>query len=141
MGEMESWASSPARRKIMQANRSRDTGPEIAIRQRLHARGLRYRVDARPLEGLRRRADVVFRPAMVAVFVDGCFWHCCPSHGTIPATNADYWIPKLARNVERDRDTDRTLRSAGWRVVRVWEHQDPDAAGRRIERAVRSRLA
>jgi DNA mismatch endonuclease (patch repair protein) len=138
---MESWASSPARRKIMQANRSRDTGPEIAIRQRLHARGLRYRVDARPLEGLRRRADVVFRPAMVAVFVDGCFWHCCPSHGTIPATNAGYWIPKLARNVERDRDTDRVLRAAGWRVVRVWEHQDPDAAARRIERAVRSRLA
>ncbi len=125
----------------MQANRSRDTGPEIAIRQRLHARGLRYRVDARPLEGLRRRADVVFRLAMVAVFVDGCFWHCCPSHGTIPATNADYWIPKLARNVERDRDTDRILRAAGWTVVRVWEHQDPDASARRIERAVRSRLA
>ena len=62
------------------------------------------------------------------------------THGTIPATNAGYWIPKLARNVERDRATNRALRAAGWRVVRVWEHQDPDAAARRIERAVRSRL-
>ncbi len=135
-----SWASSEATRRVMQANRSRDTSPEMEIRRRLHALGLRYRVDARPLPELRRRADVVFRPARVAVFVDGCFWHSCPDHGTVPRTNADYWLPKLARNVERDRDTDRALRAAGWRVVRVWEHHDPDAAARRIAGAVRRRL-
>src|SRR5579875_2994608 len=74
----ESWASSPAVRGRMQLQRTRDTAPELAIRRLLHARGLRYRVDVSPLPGLRRRADIVFGPAKVAVFVDGCFWHGCP---------------------------------------------------------------
>ena len=125
----------------MQANRSRDTTPEIEIRRRLHALGLRYRVDARPVKDVRRRADIVFRRAQVAVFVDGCFWHCCPRHGSMPRTNAAYWIPKLERNVERDIETNKILRAAGWKVVRVWEHQDPDAAARRIAAAVIGRLA
>ena len=123
----------------MQANRSRDTSPEMAIRRLLHAMGLRYRVDARPVKEICRRADVVFGPAKVAVFVDGCFWHCCPQHGSIPATNADYWIPKLKRNVERDSETNALLKAAGWRVIRIWEHQSPDAAATRIARAVHVR--
>lgn len=134
-----SWASSPARRRVMQANRSRDTAPELALRRLIHAEGLRYRVAARPLVSLRRTADLVFRPARVAVFVDGCFWHACPEHGTQPATNTDYWLPKLARNVERDRQTDQLLHEAGWLSIRVWEHDDPGAAARRIIRVVRTR--
>ena len=128
--ESESWASSPARRRVMQANRSRDTAPELALRRLLHAQGFRYRVSARPRKAVRRTADMVFRSAQVAVFVDGCFWHRCPVHSTDPKTNADYWTPKLRRNVERDRETDQLLADAGWVSVRVWEHEDPqEAAG------------
>lgn len=135
----QSWASSPARRRIMQANRSRDTSPELALRRLLHALGLRYRVSARPLKEVRRTADLVFGPAKVAVFVDGCFWHACPEHGTQPATNVDYWGPKLARNAERDRHTNELLHAAGWLSIRVWEHEDPQRVARRIARVVQGR--
>jgi DNA mismatch endonuclease (patch repair protein) len=123
----------------MQANRSRDTSPELALRRLLHASGLRYRVSARPLPQLRRTADLVFRPARVAVFVDGCFWHQCPEHATRPRTNSDYWAPKLVRNVERDRETDRLLDDAGWMSVRVWEHEDAGEAATRISEIVTQR--
>lgn len=132
----ESWASSEAVRRVMLANRSRDTGPELAIRRLLHARGLRYRVSARPLPELRRTADLVFRPAKVAVFVDGCFWHRCPEHGSTPKSNTAYWVRKLDRNDERDRETDARLLSAGWLVIRIWEHEDPVVAARRVARRV-----
>lgn len=113
----------------MRNTRSRDTPAELAIRRLLHARGLRYRVDVRPVRELRRKADLVFGPARVAVFVDGCFWHACPEHGSAPKSNADWWSEKLRTNVERDRDTDARLAAAGWTVVRVWEHERPaDAA-------------
>lgn len=120
----------------MLANRSRDTGPELAIRRLLHARGFRYRANARPLPDLRRTADLVFRPAKVAVFVDGCFWHRCPEHGGTPKSNTDYWVRKLERNADRDRDTDARLGSAGWLVIRIWEHEDPAAAAERVARRV-----
>jgi DNA mismatch endonuclease (patch repair protein) len=73
------------------------------------------------------------------VFVDGCFWHSCPEHGTTPATNTDYWGPKLARNTERDRETDQALANAGWLSVRVWEHEDPNEAAERVAKLVRER--
>ena len=85
-----SWASSAARRRNMQAIRSRDTKPERLVRSLLHAQGLRYRVATKPLPSLRRTADIVFRPAKLAVFIDGCYWHGCPEHGTTAKTNADY---------------------------------------------------
>jgi DNA mismatch endonuclease, patch repair protein len=125
----------------MQGNRSRDTAPELAVRRAMHALGLRYRVDIRPLPTLRRRADAVFTKARVAVFVDGCFWHGCPEHGRIPTSNRDYWEPKLARNVQRDRDTDERLIEAGWVVVRVFEHDDVGTAAARIAEVVRQRRA
>jgi DNA mismatch endonuclease (patch repair protein) len=121
----------------MRTQRRRDTAPERLLRVLLHARGLRYYVDRAPLAGMRRRADVVFPRRRVAVFVDGCFWHCCPEHGTLPARNRDWWVSKLAANAARDRDTDARLRAAGWQVVRVWEHEDPSAAADRVEAAVR----
>ncbi len=112
----------------MSKQATRDTAPEMALRRRLHAAGYRYRVDFAPLPGLRRKADIVFTRKRVAVFVDGCFWHCCPIHGTTPATNTDWWETKLNRNVERDAETDQLLTEAGWTVVRVWEHEPPDKA-------------
>ncbi|WP_289733716.1 very short patch repair endonuclease [Streptomyces macrolidinus] len=118
-----SWASSAARRRNMQAIRSRDTKPEQLIRRLVHAQGLRYRVAARPLPDLRRTADMVFRPAKVAVFIDGCYWHGCPEHYVAPKTNPGYWSDKVARNMARDRDTDQRLTEAGWTVLRFWEHE------------------
>ncbi len=118
----------------------RDTGPELALRSELHRRGLRFRVDRAPVPGVRSRADIVLRPARVAVYVDGCFWHSCPEHGTRPKANAEFWERKLKRNRERDAETDRLLAEHGWAVVRIWEHEDPFEAADRVERLVRSRL-
>src|SRR4051794_22781912 len=98
----------------MQTTRRRDTAPELALRSELHRRGLRFRVDRAPLPGLRRRADLLFTRARVAVYVDGCFWHVCPLHATWPKRNAAWWQEKLDSNQHRDRDTDRRLREAGW---------------------------
>lgn len=122
----------------MQAQGRRDTKPELALRREVWRRGLRYRVDHPPLRGMRRRADLVFTRARVAVFVDGCFWHRCPDHSTIPKSNQAWWIDKLDANVARDRDTDELLRANGWVVIRVWEHEAPVPAADRIERAVRA---
>lgn len=123
----------------MQANRSRDTGPEMALRRALHALGMRYRVCARPLPEVRRTADLVFRPARVAVEVRGCFWHGCPAHYRSPSSNADYWASKVERNMIRDQENDQRLREAGWLVEVVWEHEDPADASVRIAAVVRER--
>lgn len=125
-------ATSPIRRRIMQGNRRRDTGPELALRRALYALGYRYRVDYRASPQLRRRVDIAFTKQKLAVFMDGCFWHSCPQHGSVPKTNMDYWIPKLARNVDLDQETDKVLRNEGWIVVRVWEHENPSIAASRI---------
>lgn len=115
----------------------RDTRPELELRRELHARGLRYRVDVNPAPSVRGRADILFRPARVAVYVDGCFWHSCPEHGVLPKGNREWWRRKLEGTVRRDRTTDSALARLGWRVVRVWEHEDPGAAADRIAAAVR----
>lgn len=134
-----SWASSAANRTSMRGNRSRDTKPELAIRRLVHAAGLRYRVDRSPLKGVRRRADIVFGPARVAVFIDGCFWHGCPDHFVLPKTNVDYWHGKIGGNMERDRATDELLTAAGWSVLRFWEHESPEGCAQRIEGEVAAR--
>lgn len=120
----------------MRANRRRDTEPELALRRELYQRGLRYRVDHAPVAGIRCRADIVFVRARIAIFVDGCFWHSCPRHGTQPTANASWWREKLAANVERDRRNDRVLAAAGWEVHRIWEHEAAQAAAGRIEAAI-----
>ena len=124
-------ASSDEVRRRMQATRRRDTEGEIALRAALRKLGLRYRVDV-AVPGTRRRADVAFLAQRVAVFVDGCFWHGCPRHGTWPKTNAAWWRAKIEANQLRDRDTDRKLAAIGWRVFRFWEHEDPSDAARRV---------
>jgi DNA mismatch endonuclease, patch repair protein len=123
----------------MQSNRSRDTKPELALRSAVHALGLRYRVGAKPLAGLRRTADLVFPTTKVAVFLDGCFWHGCPEHHTVATANAKFWADKVSGNRARDRDTDARLDAAGWVSVRVWEHEDPAEAAQRVRDVVRSR--
>ena len=130
-------ASNAAVRRRMQATRGRDTAPELAVRRELHRRGLRYRVD-HPLADAspRRRADAVFPRARLALYIDGCFWHGCVEHGKRPRTNDGYWADKLARNQERDRDTDRRLRDAGWTVLRVWEHEEPCSVGEQVPAAL-----
>jgi DNA mismatch endonuclease (patch repair protein) len=115
----------------MQSTRRRDTKPETALRSELHRRGFRFFVDRAPLPETRRRADIVFPRARVAVYVDGCFWHGCPTHGTWPKANAVWWRDKIERNRARDLDTDSELHAAGWIAVRVWEHEvTADAADR-----------
>jgi DNA mismatch endonuclease (patch repair protein) len=109
------------------------------VRREVHRRGLRYLVDA-SLPGIpRRRADLLFRRERVAVFVDGCFWHGCPEHGTSPRSNASWWQDKFEANRRRDQDTDRRLAELGWVSVRCWEHEDPNEAADRIERVVLER--
>jgi DNA mismatch endonuclease (patch repair protein) len=120
----------------MLANRAADTSPEVALRRELHRRGLRFRKQVRPISGLRCTADIAFMRARVAVFVDGCFWHRCPIHATTPRANAEFWQTKFDLNVARDRRNDATLAAAGWSVVRIWEHEAPEAAARRVAKAV-----
>ena len=132
-----SWASSPAVRAVMRGNKGRDTRPELAVRSAAHAVGLRYRVGVSPLPHVRRTADLVFPRAKVAVFVDGCFWHGCPEHHRPARQNAEFWTAKIEGNMARDADTDERLRIAGWTVVRIWEHEAPMTAARRISVAVR----
>ncbi len=120
-----SWASSPAARATMRANRGRDTGPELRIRKALHALGYRYRTDHPLAIDRRRRGDIVFTRLRLVVFIDGCFWHGCPEHHVTPRTNRGFWRAKISANRERDRDTDDRLRAAGWTVIRHWEHEEP----------------
>ncbi|WP_308208969.1 very short patch repair endonuclease [Actinokineospora globicatena] len=136
-----SWASSEAVRKVMRANRGRDTGPELALRSAIHARGLRYRVNFRPLPEVRRTADIVFTAQRIAVFLDGCYWHGCPDHHRPASKNSEFWSTKIAGNRARDADTDERLTSQGWTVIRVWEHEDSALAADRVEAAVRDRRA
>ncbi len=132
-------ASSEGVRKSMQANKGRDTKPELSLRRAVHALGLRYRVGARPLPKVRRTADLLFPRVKVAVFLDGCFWHGCPVHHSVAVTNAAYWAEKVRRNRERDAETDRLLTEEGWSVIRVWEHESPVEAALRVQSEVTSR--
>ncbi|MCX4400473.1 very short patch repair endonuclease [Streptomyces sp. NBC_01764] len=123
----------------MRRQASKDTGVELAVRRLLHASGMRYRVEY-PVPGMpRRRIDVAFPRAKVAVLIDGCFWHGCPQHATQPKANADWWRTKLDRNMARDRETTEQLLAAGWIVLRFWEHEAPEAVAARIAEAVQRR--
>jgi DNA mismatch endonuclease, patch repair protein len=114
----------------MRAIRRTDTKPELALRRALHQLGYRYRKDYRLDldDGRRVRPDIAFTARKVAVFVDGCFWHACPEHGSKPRANEWYWGPKLLKNVARDRANDAALTRAGWSVIRLWEHVPLDEA-------------
>ena len=128
--------SSAAAARRMLNTRRRDTPFELAVRRRIHALGLRYFVD-RPIPGVTRaRPDIVFPRIRVAVFLDGCFWHRCPIHGSSPTANGTWWRTKLDQNAARDKRHNRELRQAGWRVLRFWEHEDPARVVETIHSAV-----
>ena len=124
----------------MERQGRRDTKPELRVRRAVHRRGLRYRVDRSPVPGVRSRADLVFGPTKVAVYVDGCYWHGCPIHATTPKSNREWWETKLAANVARDKRATEALVAAGWMVLRFWEHEDPEQVADVIEMAVGDRL-
>ncbi|MEY9907965.1 DNA mismatch endonuclease Vsr [Catenulispora sp. MAP12-49] len=136
--EPESGASSPAVRAVMKANKGSNTKPELRLRSLLHRAGLRYRVNSRPLEDLRRTADIVFLKPRVAVFVDGCFWHGCPEHHRPASRNSEFWQQKIEANQQRDAETNARLEGEGWTVIRVWEHEDPVLAAELVLNTVRA---
>ena len=119
------------RSEVMSRIRSRgNRGTELALAKLLRAHGItgwrRHREIRKAESGKQKfkvRPDFVFRRARLAVFVDGCFWHGCPKHATWPVGNAAFWQNKLAANKARDRRVNRALRAAGWRVLRIWEHE------------------
>ena len=116
----------------MAATRGRDNAVELGLRSALHRLGYRFRVQYKAVPGLRRTADIAFPSLRVAIFVDGCFWHGCPIHGTWPKHNAQWWREKIEANRTRDKDTDKKFRENGWTVVRVWEHENAEVVARRI---------
>lgn len=124
----------------MQRQARRDTGPELAVRRLLHGMGFRYRIDIAPLPGMRARADLVFRRVKVAVFIDGCFWHGCPLHGTLPKSNTEWWHDKIAANRGRDERIDAALHQAGWLPLRFWAHIPPATVAGEIVRRIGERL-
>ncbi len=128
------------RSETMRRVRSRGTSCETALLRALRALGARpTRADSPTALVLPGKPDVVFCRARVAVFVDGCFWHGCPAHCRLPASNRLYWLRKIARNRARDRASTHALRARGWRVLRIWEHSveaDPARAARRIVAAL-----
>jgi DNA mismatch endonuclease, patch repair protein len=131
--------ASPGRARNMAAIRRRDTRPEKRVRSLLHRAGLRFRVDqpirldgARPI-----RPDIVFTRQRLAIFIDGCFWHGCPTHGVRKnGVNSRYWGPKIARNQERDAEQAELLRRHGWEVLRFWEHDAPEPVAASIASAL-----
>lgn len=126
-------------KRRMQGQARRDTKPEVLLRKSLAKQGLRYRKNVKLLDGLRREVDVHFGPTKVAVFVDGCFWHGCPEHQRPTKSNTKWWSDKIANNRSRDAQTTKSLEAAGYRVIRVWEHEEPEKAARRIATIVRRR--
>jgi DNA mismatch endonuclease, patch repair protein len=129
--------TSPAVSAVMRANPSRNTAPERKLRSILHARGYRFRANLRvEMLGLKVRPDIVFTRHRIAVFVDGCFWHACPAHGTRPRANKHYWLPKLRGVVKRDHRVSKLLDQAGWVVLRVWEHMPTERAADLVEAAI-----
>ena len=116
----------------------RDTSPEMELRRALWRIGLRYRVQYKVPGIPRRKVDIAFPGKKVAVQVDGCFWHGCPEHGTMPSRNSEWWRWKIARNQARDRDTDEKLNALGWTVIHIWEHEDSDDAAGLVAHAVTS---
>lgn len=139
MGSYRPPASSTRVTAQMKVQRRRDTLPEVLVRRALFARGARYRVNY-PVPGNRRRTiDIAFTRSKIAVFIDGCFWHGCPDHGTSPRANGEWWTSKIAANSARDLETTHNLIEQGWLVLRFWEHDEPSKVADSVLGEVRGR--
>ncbi|SKB03606.1 very short patch repair endonuclease [Aeromicrobium choanae] len=129
--------TTPGRSRNMAAIRGTDTRIEVAVRSALHRAGHRFRKDlVVKTPTVKARPDIVFTRKRLAVFIDGCFWHSCPVHGSRPQRNQGYWNPKLDRNRARDREQDNALAGDGWHVLRFWEHEQVTDIVASIESAV-----
>lgn len=133
-------AADEATRLRMSRTRSRNNARELSLRSALHRRGLRFRLHRKVLAGSTRTVDIVFPRAMLAIFLDGCFWHGCPLHASWPKTNGDWWRSKIEVNRRRDRDTDERLAAIGWGVLRIWGHESLKEAVTRVESTLGERL-
>jgi len=111
--------SKKTRSKIMSKIKSKDTSPEKKLRKALWEKGYRYRIHYK----LPGKPDIVFVSKKTAIFVDGCFWHKCPKCYIPPKSNKKYWLPKIEKNVERDKENTKRLQKEGWKVIRIWEHE------------------
>lgn len=120
----------------MKRVRQKGTKPEKALSSELFRRGMRFRVNYKQVPG---SPDIAFTKAKVAVFVDGCFWHSCPVHGSVPKNNREWWEAKLKRNTTRDRKADQELEAMGWIPLRYWEHDDPEEIADEVEWVWRQR--
>lgn len=125
-------------RSRFRSQRTKDTACELEVRRRLHAQGLRYRIHVRPEPSIRTEADIVFRSARVAVFIDGCFWHGCPDHFVPPKNNASWWAEKIEANRSRDARARSALVKAGWLVSVHWEHAVANDVASQIVALVRN---
>lgn len=131
--------TSPAIRERMRKQRNKNTSPERQLRSELHRLGLRFRVNRR-VAGLKSTTpDVVFPVELVAIFVDGCFWHACPVHQSWPKNNAEFWKTKIEGNSLRDKRNEEFLAASGWLPLRVWEHEEPQTAAARVRELVLAR--
>ncbi|SRR6266568_8364325 len=130
-------ASSSNVRKVMMANKARNTGPELALRKALRGEGIGgYRTNYRIG---RNRLDISFVSSKVALFVDGCFWHRCPyCNLPIPKSHTAYWRRKFSLNRRRDAETSRQLREGGWTVLRFWEHEITSSVPSCVSRVARA---
>jgi DNA mismatch endonuclease (patch repair protein) len=127
-------AATSARMRMV---KRRDTPGELDLRSHLTMSRLRYRVDVEPWPGFRRRVDIAFPKLKIAIFVDGCFWHRCPSHYVPPILNAEWWANKIDSNVRKDTEVGRALSARGWTCLRYWAHADMEEAARQIVHVVR----
>lgn len=112
--------------------KGRDTKPEVALRKALWHLGYRYKIKS----NVRGRPDLVFTSRNVVVFIDGCFWHGCPNHFRVPKTRTAFWLDKINKNITRDQRNNEALRSQGWHIVRIWEHEINDSFDKAVARVV-----
>lgn len=108
------------RRKNMQNIRSKETKMEVRVRKALWGRGIRYRKNVKNLPG---NPDIAIKKYKIVIFLDSCFFHGCPTHFVMPATNRSYWEKKITRNIERDQEINFYYQNNGWSILRFWEHE------------------
>ena len=108
------------RKKNMQAIKSSNTKIEIKVCKKLWNMGFRFRNNVKSLPG---KPDIAIKKYKIVIFMDSCFWHKCPLHFIQPKSNINYWIPKIERNVERDKEINKYYKNNGWHLLRIWEHE------------------
>jgi len=125
---MDTFSKTERSRIMSRVKSSGNRSTEAAFVALMKERGIKGWRRNQPVFG---KPDFVFRKARIAVFIDGCFWHACPKHCRMPASNRDYWVRKIGRNAERDKKVSRELRRQGWTVARIWEHEIKDGTVKR----------